>query len=461
MAGSAQTDSVPEVRAAQLLKVPAVWIVPVLITSILIFLVTLIYFGSVIDPASHLHGLPVLVANEDLGTKAPTGRVDLGERVAAALRGSPAVAQRLSLQPATLAQAKAQMDTGAAYAAIVIPPGFTSSVLSLYGLPASAGQAPPAPAIQLLTNPRAGTLGVGLATGILQPALAQISQKTGQQLLRSGTVSGAGGDGVKALLASPITVAVVAYRPLPPHSALGLSAFYIALLAVMCGFLGALSVNSGVDSSLGYATSEIGPWWHQQLPLRITRRQTLLAKWVMAVAVVPLLTGLVLVAAIVILNMDAPYPWYLWLFMAFAAAVVAVGTLVLMAALGTLGQIVAMLFFVYLALASSGGTVPLQALSAFFRFVSYFDPMRQILDGVRSILYFDAAGAAGLTRALVLTGAGLVFWIVLGVAVTTWYDRRGLDRMRPELIAYLYRSVRSYAERAQGASSPAGGPRSP
>lgn len=173
----------------------------------------------------------------------------------------------------------------------------------------------------------------------------------------------------------------------------------------------------------------------------------MLAKWVMAATIIPVLTGLVLVAAIVILSMDAPYPGYLWLFTTFAAEVVAIGTLALMAALGTLGQMVAILFFVYLAIAASGGTVPLQALSGFYRFVSYFDPMRQILDGVRSILYFDAAGAAGLIRALVLTGAGLVFWIIVGVAVTTWYDRRGLDRMRPELMAYLYRSVRSYAER--------------
>jgi len=449
MTGSGEADGVPEVRAKQILRVPAVWIGPALIGSILIFLITLIYVGSIVDPTSHLHGLPVLVVNEDLGTTAQPGRVDLGQQVVVALRGSPEVSSRLSLQPATLAQAKAQMDIGAAYAAIVIPPGFTRSVLALYGPPAPAGGAPPAPAIQLLTNPRTGTLGVSLATGIAQPALTQISQKIGQQLLRPGTGSGSARAGVSALLADPIAVTVVPYRPLPSHSALGLSAFYISLLAVMCGFLGAISVNSAVDSSLGYATSEIGPWWRQQLPLRITRWQTLLTKWVMAAAIIPLLTGLMLVAAIVLLHMNAPYPWYLWLFTSFAAEVVAVGTLVLLAALGTFGQLVAILFFLYLAMASSGGTVPLQALSGFYRFVSYFDPMRQILDGVRSILYFDAAGAAGLTRALVLTGLGLVFWIALGAAVTLWYDRRGLHRMQPELMAYVYRSVRAYAERSR------------
>jgi uncharacterized phage infection (PIP) family protein YhgE len=87
--------------------------------------------------------------------------------------------------------------------------------------------------------------------------------------------------------------------------------------------------------------------------------------------------------------------------------VVGIGTLVLFAALGTVGQILAMLIFVYLALASSGGTVPLDALSGFFRFVANFEPLRQILGGARSILYFDAPGDAGLNRAWIASGAGL------------------------------------------------------
>lgn len=448
MAVPEKTDSVPEVRAASLLKVPAVWAAPVLLVSVLIFLVTLIYLGSLVDPASHLRGLPVLTVNEDHGMSTPSGRVDLGQQVVAALTQSPRVSALLSLKPVTLAQAKAQMNIGNAYAVIVIPRGFTRSVLALYDGRTSAGQAPPAPVIQLLTNPRAGGLGVSLATGIAQPALGQISQKIGQQMLSVPVVSGPASTGAKALLANPITVAVVPYHPLPPRSALGLSAFYVSLLSILCGFMTATLVNSSIDSSLGYATSEVGPWWQQRLPLPVTRWQTLLAKWLMGAAIVPVTTALMLIAAIAILKMDAPYPWYLWLFTTFTAEVVAVGTLVLFAALGSLGQLVAVLFFLYLALASSGGTVPLQALPGFFRFVSNVDPLRQVLDGVRSILYFGAAGAAGLTRALVLTGTGLVFWVVLGITVTTWYDRRGLRRMQPELMAHLYRSVREYTQRA-------------
>jgi hypothetical protein len=221
----------------------------------------------------------------------------------------------------------------------------------------------------------------------------------------------------------------------------------MALLIMMCGFLGATIVNTGVDTALGYATSEIGPWWNQRLPRRISRWQTLLVKWAIAVPSTLLSTGLLLAVAAGILRMDAPHLWELWLFAWFAAAVIAIGTLVLFATLGALGQLVALLLFVYLALASSGGTIPLQALAGFYRFVANFEPLRQILGGVRAILYFNAAGDAGLYRGLALTAIGLAFWVVVGVVVTTWYDRKGLYRLNPETMEYVHSSVRAYQDR--------------
>ena len=79
-----------------------------------------------------------------------------------------------------------------------------------------------------------------------------------------------------------------------------------------------------------------------------------------------ILTGLMLLAAVVILGMNSPDFLSPWLLCWFAAMVIAVGTIVLFAALGTLGQLIALLVFVYLALASSGGTVPLEGLPGSF-----------------------------------------------------------------------------------------------
>lgn len=440
----------PGMRAAQLLRVRAVWITPLLITSILIALITVIYVGSVADPVASLRGLPVLVVNGDQGTTVGSQHVNLGQQVVSALDHSPSVSGHLSLDSVSLAQAQADMDRGAGYATIVIPAGFTNSVLALYGAGSPAGPAPPIPAIELLTNGRAGSIGVSLATGVLTPAIGVISRDIGQKLSSLFPAHGQTTANATAQRSDPITLTSVPYRPLPPHSALGLSAFYISLLSIMCGFLGAILVNSTVDSALGFATTEIGPKWRQRAPVRISRWQTLLAKWLMALVLSPVLTAVMLLVAVGITNLDAPHVWELWLFTSFAAIVIALGTLTLFAALGTLGQLVAMLAFIYLALASSGGTIPLQALPPVLQFVANFEPLRQVLDGVRAILYFDAAGDAGLDRGLLLTGIGLIFWVVLGVTITRWYDRRGMHRLEPEILDYVTRSAREYGERNRG-----------
>jgi uncharacterized phage infection (PIP) family protein YhgE len=157
--------------------------------------------------------------------------------------------------------------------------------------------------------------------------------------------------------------------------------------------------------------------------------------------------------------MDAPDPFLLWLFTSLAAIGVAVGTLVLFAALGTIGQLVALLIFVYLALASSGGTVPLQALSGFFRFDSEFEPLRQIVDGNRALLYFDGQLDAGLGRSLIVVVVELAIWLIIGVLVTTWYDRKHFHRMAPETLEYINRSADEYeAQRTHAVGgSPEGG----
>jgi YhgE/Pip-like protein len=439
-----EADPGPEMSASRLIRIPALWISPIVISSILIFLMTLIYIGSVVDPLAHLHGLPVLVVNEDVGATIQSGHIEVGQQVASGLEGSTAVSSRLSLRSMTLAQARNELNENAAYTAIFIPADLTRSLLSLYGGGRPAGQSASIPTIQLLTNGRSGSIGVSLATGVAQPALKVISQQVGHQLSTAGT--GTAHAGTDPYLTDPIAVTTVPFRPLPPHSALGLSAFYISLLTIMCGFLGATLVNSTVDAALGYASSEIGPKWRQRRPVRISRWQTLLVKWIIALGLVPLLTALLLVVSIGILGMDASHIGYLWAFTSIAAVVVAIGTLVLFAAFGALGQLLGILVFVYLALASSGGTIPLQALPGVLKLAANVEPLRQVLDGVRAILYFNAAGDAGLTRGVVMTGIGLVFWVVAGIVITVWYDRKKLYRMQPDLLSYVNRSVETYVE---------------
>ena len=171
----------------------------------------------------------------------------------------------------------------------------------------------------------------------------------------------------------------------------------MALLSLLAGFIGAILINSSVDAALGYATSEIGPRFTRRRPVAIDRRQTFVTKWAIAAVAAPLLTGIMLVLAGPLLGMHEPSGLLLWALSALTAFMVATGTLALFAALGGVGKLLAMILLIYLGLASSGGTVPTQALPGFFDIVAHVEPLRQTLVGLRGILFFDARGNAGLT----------------------------------------------------------------
>jgi YhgE/Pip-like protein len=395
-------------------------------------LMTYVYIGSVVDPVAHLRGLPVSVVNEDTGAQVGGSRLDFGALVQKGLARSPRVSMQLSLKAQDRSAATSRMDRGGAYATLVIPRGFTASLLALTGSRAAAGASAGKPTIELLTNRRAGPVGVQLATEVLQPAVGVASRRIGTRLVAAVRSARSASAAPEPVLADPLSFVATEYRPLPAHSALGMSAFYIALLTTMCGLIGATIANTTVDVALGYATTDMGPHWRQRQPLPVSRWQTLMTKWGMALVLTALLTGLMLIVAVAVLRMDAPHTSELWLYSWLGAAFVAAGTLAIFAGLGSQGQLLALLLFVYLGLASAGGTVPLQALPGALKLIGHVEPLRQIVAGDRSILYFGAAGSAGLTRGAITAAMGLLFWLAIGTLVVRWYDGKGLQRMHPD-----------------------------
>jgi YhgE/Pip-like protein len=437
-------------RASDLLRQRPIWIVPLAIGTVLIAIMTVLYVGSTVDPVSHMHDLPVSVVNQDEGARVGGEEMNVGRAIEESLVNSPVVSNKLRVRLSSYVAAKGRMDRGGSFATVVIPRGLTKELFAIgaNGPPTPATRAG-LPQLRILSNVRAGTEGASLAGGVLQPALAQISRSVGGKLARLVAPHGVQSAATAAILANPLAVATAPYRPLAKKAALGLSAFYVALLVLMCGFIGAAIVNSVLDGALGFAATEIGPRWEQRRPVLISRWQTLLAKWGMALVLTAVLTAVMLLIASALLGLDAPEPLLLWLYGWFCAATVAVGTLALIAVLGTQGQLVALLIFVYLGLASAGGTVPIEALPGVLKVLSHADPLRQILGGVRSILYFDGRADAGLGQGAIATAVGLIFWLAFGALFVTRYDRSGLHRMDPELLEYVNRAADAYPRRTE------------
>jgi YhgE/Pip-like protein len=199
------------VRAKDLLKVRAVRILPLVLGCVVVVLITVFYVGSVVDPLAHLSGLPVAVVNQDRGAVIGTRQINIGQQVQRGLSDSTAVSGKLALTDTTLRSAQQAMDRGASYATVVIPPGFTASLLTRAGVSASGARLG-RPEIVILTNQRASTIGVSLATGVLQPALGAASHQIGRQLAAFVPAARASSPLTRDFLADPVTVTTFGYR---------------------------------------------------------------------------------------------------------------------------------------------------------------------------------------------------------------------------------------------------------
>ncbi|MEU0939436.1 DUF3533 domain-containing protein [Embleya sp. NPDC005971] len=424
----ASNQSTPWVGASRVLRNPRIWVMPSVIVGVLAFLLSMLYMGGILNPRTDLHRLPIGLVDADQG--APAGTENLGARITKGIAAAPDPDHAVSWRIMDEDSARQQMGSGKLYGAIVVPAGFTASVAAL-GAPAPA--APTRPTVTVLTNPGAGSLASSLATGIAQQALHAASLQLGAALTAvppSGP--GQATTASRLLLADPIAVAVAVGHPIGPHSGLGLTAFYYTLLLVLAGFLGGNVIGNGVDVALGYVASEIGPWRTERPLVHITRTHQLAVKSAMSAVLSMLTTTLIMIATIGILDMDATHLPLLWVFSVCATTAVGLGVQAINAAFGGIGQLVSMFVFIVLALPSSGATIPLEALPHFYRVLAVFEPMRQLSDGVRAILYFDARADAGLTRAWLGIAFGAAAGLAFGFAMTTYYDRRQLHRIAPK-----------------------------
>ncbi|MEU9080234.1 YhgE/Pip domain-containing protein [Kitasatospora sp. NPDC004745] len=433
MASAGSQGGPPQARALVLARRPKLWIVPAVLCGLVAVVLSLLYMGGIVNPVGQLHRLPIALVNADRNAPPPGRETNLGtELTRAVVANTPA--GTVDWRQVDPDEANEQLATGKVYGALVVPADFTPAVEAL-----AAGRATEQPTLTVLTNPGLGSLGSSLASQTTQAAAHQASLAVGKQLTAALPPAGDQGTGgpdtsptARLLLADPLAVTTRVGHPIGTHSGLGLTAFYYTLLAVLMGFIGGNIIHNGVDTALGYSDSELGPWHTRRPTVPISRTQTLLLKMVMTAGITLLTTTLVMLCSITLLGMDAPHQGLLWVFAYCASLAVGLGVQAINAAFGGIGQLVSMFVFIAFALPSSGATIPLQAVPGFYRFLATFEPMRQLSDGIRAILFFDARADAGLTRAWIMIVIGTVLALAFGFGMTRYYDRKGLHRWTPQ-----------------------------
>lgn len=412
---------------------PRVWVGPAVVVSLLMSLLATMYLAYVVDPAKHMHDFPVAVVNQDQGDMLGGHVTNVGQQVSDALV-EHIPADKVDLQVLGMAETQKKLDDGTLYGAIVIPSDFTHR-LAIFSAASVAYDDVGRPTITVITNPPVGSFAASMVRTIAENALGQTNQTIGTQLttmmqtqIQSGSGQAPAMAGLSRLmLAEPVELVVAPNHPLPPGTGDGLVAFLYTLLVLLGGFTGAMVINGMVDSSLGFAPTELGPWYFHVPRARITRLRTLMLKWSIIVGIAPIVAGIYMgVAHWLGTPIDRPLALFLYSTMAIIA--VGVTALSILAVFGTTGLLINLVLFVVLGLPTSGGTVPIEAIPERLVWLARFEPMHQAYLGIRAILYFNAEVDSGLGRAVWMTLIGLAIGLVLGATATRYYDHKGLHR---------------------------------
>lgn len=441
------------------------------------------YYGAIVIPANYTRRIsdlagpptiPIAVVVEDRGAEIDGRPVKLGEEVAGGIT-SPDSSAPSFVQWSRVANREAALEgleSGAYYAAIVIPKDYSQRLASLYGPPAGASPSgqPPAPepaGIELLTSPAvspsttgsienafAGIVGgVSGATSerilgalsetgapvppdagtvISDPVKGEISeagvsdkagplpkapgpakieiltnQSAGQsvstlaQNINTGIVaavsgatseqlsSAAGKQGaqltpdVAALIGDPVRAEITDAQPVGPDSGNGQSPFFLAFLTNITGLIGGATifflVRGAADrlGERGSRPSHAGLW---------TVRLLLGLVFALLIAATELLVAFGLLG---VEHEASTMQVYLFLALVMWAAVSV--TMLFAVAFGPTGIGISAVLNVILGLVSSGGTTPLVALPPFYQDYANWLPLRYVIDGLRSLLFYDGS----------------------------------------------------------------------
>lgn len=410
------------------------------VAALLAFVTTFSYLGGFIDPAGNMHSMPLAIVNEDAGASVAGQQLNFGDEVLQAiLAPNPQLgdAVKWTVLPRR-ADALSQIGRDRAYAAIVVPVGFSARVVALASPQPDSRLAQ----IEILTNPASGSFAGAESQAIASAAVTSVSKTTSGRLVALLNASGATvAPGAAPALADPVRAQITVAQAIGPKSARGLAPFYFAVMMTLAGFIGANVVSVGVDFVSGTIHLDVLSMRRRRTPLALSR----LAVWctkLMLTLVMSLLAGVLETwMAVGILGMDAPNALTLGLFAVLGVAATATVTLLFITAFGTAGLILGVLFTTIFGVPSAGGVYPLEMMPPFFRFLAAWLPLRYMTDGARSLLFFDGRGDAGLTAAIWVLGLYLLGAIAAGAATAFAVDF--IIGRRPEATTALHRASRS------------------
>ncbi|MBA2534744.1 MAG: DUF3533 domain-containing protein [Rubrobacter sp.] len=337
---------------------------------------------------------------------------------------------------------------GLSESGVPVPPGAGAVIsdpvkgrISEADVAGDAGPLPKAPEpaeIEVFTNEAAGQAAASAAQNISTGIVAAVSGATSERLSSAADEQGAQlTPEVAAVIGNPVRADVTDAQPVEPNSGNGQSPFFLAFLANISGLIGGATVFFLVRGAAerlqrrGLRTSQMGMWTVRLL---------------LGLIFALLAAGVELWVAFGFLGVEheaSTTQAYLFLALAMWAAVSV--TMLFAVAFGPAGIGISAVLTVILGLVSSGGNAPLEALPGFYQAYADWLPLRYVIDGLRSLLFYDGSldaarleggwrdslwffgeggrsEAAGLEDAVWMIGAYLVGSAVLGYLISLVQD---------------------------------------
>ena len=296
---------------------------------------------------------------------------------------------------------------------VPVPPGAGAVIadpvkgkVSEADVSAEAGPLPEAPEpaeIEVLTNPSAGQGAALPAQNISTGIVEAVSRATSERLSEAAGEQGARlTPEVAAVLGDPVRAEVTEAQPVGPDSGNGQSPFFLAFLANLSALIGGAVVFFATDGvAKGLGARGLGP----------SRTGLWTVRLALGFVYAALVAGVELWVAFSLVGVEhEASTTQVYLFLAFAIAAALTVTLLLAAVMGPAGIGVSAVLNIILGLVSSGGLAPLEALPPFYQAYADWLPLRYVIDGLRSLLFYDGS----LLNAARLEGGLRDVWWFIG-----------------------------------------------
>jgi hypothetical protein len=331
------------------------------------------------------------VVVEDQGAGIDGQPVELGEEVAGSITSpdspAPDFVQWTRLDDRN--EAEKGLESGGYYAAIVIPEVYSQRLASLSGPPAAvppSGQ-PPAPepaGIELLTSPAVRPSTTTLIEDAFTGIVGGVSGATGERLSSAAGEQGAQlTPEVAAVIGDPVRAYVTEAQPVGPDSGNGQSPFFLAFLVNLSGLIGGATIFFLVGGSADRLETR---------GLRLSRTGLWTIRLLLGFVFGALVAGAELLVAFGLLGVEHEASTaQVYLFLALATTAAACVTMLFAVAFGAAGIGISAVLNVILGLVSSGGLAPLVALPPFYQAYADWLPLRYVVDGLRSLLFYDGS----------------------------------------------------------------------